>query len=547
MITIIPTIFRIYEAITYDEICKTIGKIINTKEIYQFGALEYGGTINAINFLRNKTNIETKGYFISDIAFGYDSIDWNILQKFITTDTRLNEREKKLLLLWNKFNSNMDLWIANEIVKREIGIPMGCALSPVIFIYYVDRCLDNFKYKKDLVMYIDDLNLIINKNDNPKEKIELLKKYLHKGKLSLKNKKSYIITNNKEFFNALKKEYNITEQFLFLGRNLIFDDKIIQNDENLVIIDKNRIKKLPNWLQLSEKRLLFNGALEAKQRFIGYMMSITNIQYKKEHMTNCFNFYRNNFDKLSYTMLCYINTNMFRIYFDAIDTKEVYETYQKLEKRYIEISEDKYNITIGKETIAYIKITENKEKAYYYYSSLIITEKYKYEITAKRDKYINIKETNIKEMEIEILIDIIKTIKYKISNEDKTIIIFLTDKELINNIIQGEEETEFIKWNKFIKNCKYKEKLKILHIEETIQNTGLREVDELLLKAKELKINNYQMNKIQNNSKYEINIPTEEQNKINKDIKNLEKLIKSKLKTNIKDIDRILELVSTNK
>ena len=348
LITILPTTFRIFEALTYYEIVEGLNHIINSRIRYQFGALNNSGTISAINHLKYKldkldNSNKNKGLLVSDISFGYDSVDWDILDKFIENDNRLNNiRLKKLLKFWNIFNKNMNLWISNDQIKRSIGVPMGSALSPVIFIYYVDNCLLNFEYKQDLVMYLDDLTLLINYNDNPKIKIYKLKKALSIGKLELKEKKTFIITTDKLFFKDISNKYNIVERFTFLGRDLIYvNEDIIQNDESIVIIDKNRIKKFPNWLLLCEKRILFNGALQAKQRFISFMMSINDINIRKEHLKNIFNFYNNSFDHLRYKMILFITTNLFRFFIDSFSLFKLIENFRDNANKIKEINKTK--------------------------------------------------------------------------------------------------------------------------------------------------------------------------------------------------------------
>lgn len=346
LITIIPTTFRIYEALVYEEIVEQLNKVIysnmNKDNLYQFGGLKYGGTLQAINFLKykiekvNRSNNKMRAIFITDIAFGYDSVDQDILDQFIKQDSRLNDRLKMLLLLWNQFNKNMDLWISNSYIKRSIGIPMGAALSPAIFIYYVDVCLLDCKFKNDIDMYIDDLTMILKQYDEPKFKIKLLKEYLGKGKLTIKEKKTFIITDQKnkkseydDYFEQVK-EYKIQERFTFLGRDLIYDNnEIIPNDENIVIIDKNRIKKFPNWLSLSEHRLLFTGALNAKQRFISFMMSISSKTVRGEHLKNTRDYFAHKFDKLSYRQLMFSIENMFRFHLDAFQCFNLLKRYKE--------------------------------------------------------------------------------------------------------------------------------------------------------------------------------------------------------------------------
>lgn len=343
MITIIPTYFYIFEILYFKEISTAFDRIINfqgfSKEspiVYQFGALSYGGTMLAMNFLKNKIELfnkdkdkNVKGLFIGDIQFGYDSINWDILDEFLDKEELLEEREKKLIKIWTIFNKNMNIWIAGSICKRKIGIPMGCALSPAIFVYYVHKCLDEFQFKSNIIMYIDDVTLILNHN-NPKIIIQsFIDNIYNKGKLQLKLKKSKIITDTSYFKDiefddpekrGQKVKFPVEKKFTFLGRDFIYSESNIkQNDEAIVMMDKTRIKKFPLWLSLPEKRMLFNGALAAKQRFIGYMQSIDNKEVRKSHIQEAWKFFRNNFDNTSYYMVVCLIVNFVRLFFDSFD------------------------------------------------------------------------------------------------------------------------------------------------------------------------------------------------------------------------------------
>ena len=368
MITIIPTYFYIFESLYFNEINDAIDKIVNVNNnneqlIYQFGALSFGGTMNAMTFLRNKIEFYNKnnktvnGLFIADIQFGYDSINWNILDNFIENEYKFNNRQKNLFKIWSILNRNMNIWISHDLCKRTIGIPMGCALSPAVFVYYVHKTISDFYAINNIVMYIDDLTLILNDKDYNTSVIQDLIDILwNKGQLKLKMNKSKIISDSNGYENKYFKmnneliKFNTGRKFTFLGRDLIFkSNNILPNDENIVIIDKNRIKKFPKWLTLGEKRILFNGALHAKQRFIGYMQSINNRQIRKTHLEEARKYFTNNFDNTSYRMILFLMVNIYRLFFDSFDLIQLknkiifYNNLDNNNSNHINYDDDNYN------------------------------------------------------------------------------------------------------------------------------------------------------------------------------------------------------------
>lgn len=383
MITIIPTLFYTFEALYYNEIANAIDSIINIKSYYQFGGLTNGGTINAMTYLRYKLSTKYTnycGFFISDIAYGYDSVDLDILNSYIDLNDKLNLRIKNLMKIWNIMNYNMDIWIGARQCKRTIGVPMGCALSPMIFIFYVNETIKNFKYLDQLVMYLDDLLLILNEENTPTKVIKELNILLNKGKLYLKEKKSKIITDKLYIFKDIN-EYKIDNKFTFLGRDMEYNNMgLQQNDENVLIIDQHRIKKYPNWLILPEKKLLFDGALQAKQRFIGFMYAINNIEYRKSHFKNIWDFYKVNFTnyRLSYKMIIFIITNIFRMFFDNMQylqlSKIYWEKYNEINSINIDLN-NKYNLTPKIDNVEDLDLLKNRDDNIIFYTDGSYNEK----------------------------------------------------------------------------------------------------------------------------------------------------------------------------
>ena len=555
LITILPTSFRIYEALTYYEITEGLNEIINKKEIYQFGGINKSGTINALNFLRYKiekleSRNKNKGILVTDISFGYDSINWSILDNFIENDNRLSQRLKKLLKFWTIFNKNMNLWIANDQIKRNIGIPMGSALSPIIFVYYVDNCLSDFEFKKDLDIYIDDVSMIINTDDNPKIKINKLKQALKRGELDMKEKKTFIIANDKEFFKELT-NYKIIERFTFLGRDLLYvNDNLEPNDESIVIIDDNRIKKFPKWLLLCEKRILFNGALQAKQRFISFMMSIKDKNVLKQHFKNIFDFYNNNFDHLRYKIVMFLTTNMFRFMLDSFSLFKLIENYQLNKEKIKDINKDKKTSLINC-AISYVDGSYNDIYNTYGSGFILIYKNEKEEII--KEEYST--GSNNKEF-----------IKFRnIAGEiiaTQNIISHAIYKKIENLYIyydyEGIEKWANNKWNaskkltinykKFINENKNKINIKFIKVKAHSNNKGNEEADWLAKRGANTREFYKNITKLSNKEFQEYKIEVneiEEENlmEVIEDQEQIIRIIKNTFKINLidKDIDDIID------
>lgn len=324
MIVIAPTLIKVYESLIYNEVVYILSDIINEKIMYQFGGVVGGSTYDALMCLRYKTkNKESDGILVSDIAEGYDNIDFDILDRLIRDDERINQRIKDILSFWIVLVFNIDYKIGDKIVKRTKGVPMGLSLSPIIFAYYLHRCLErSFNYFEDLVAFLDDTTLNFKNSetsDEREKKFQNLKDSLKYGGLELKPKKTFTIGKR---VSRLLKDIPHKKGTTLLGVDIIHDGYIERNQDNFIEIDNNRIKSLPKWTTLSMKRILLLGAFAAKQRFNNFML-VMDQKYFVLHMQKYFNFFVGSFERLSYVEMFFLIGNQARELLDPFKFEKI--------------------------------------------------------------------------------------------------------------------------------------------------------------------------------------------------------------------------------
>ena len=318
MIVISPPMIKVVETLVYKQIQQSLGKIINKEFMYQFGGIEGGSTYDAMMCLRYRTKkYKSYGVIFSDIAEGYDNINFELLEKFILEDKEIEPRMKDIMKLWITLVYNINYQISGKNIYRTKGIPMGLACSPIIFVYYVHKCINSYKYLSDLIMYIDDLALIIRQGERTvdiEKKMNELVKLLAIGGMKLKWKKTHTIgMTNTPILKGIKHEKKTT----FLGVEIFHEKFIERNYDSFIEIDKNRIKCVPKWISIAMKRILYLGAFSAKIRFENYMFSCKGL-YMVKHLQKCRQFFLSSLEKLSFVQLMFIINNQFMELLDPL-------------------------------------------------------------------------------------------------------------------------------------------------------------------------------------------------------------------------------------
>ena len=325
MIVIMPTLVKIYETLIFDEVENFLSDLIG-KEKYQWGGVRKGSTYRALFDLRDKMSKfdNIKALLLLDMTKGYDSVN---LDKLLAMINKIQDKRIKTLLKnWVFIVKNLDIVMNNNTIKKTRGIPMGLSLSPIMFVFYVHNAIQEFK-KNNLVLYIDDIATFIpdSLNNNEADKfIEDLIKKLAEYDLEINKKKSVMISKDDHFIKKYKKIFDFKDSEKYLGRELKIglDGKIAQDDR--FYFDGKKIKGKPAWINFSIKRLIYNGALDARFRYKFFMWPTDNILVKKKIFENSWNLYKSGDTKYSYVQMALVSTNLFRYLLDPIFIRECY-------------------------------------------------------------------------------------------------------------------------------------------------------------------------------------------------------------------------------
>ena len=332
MIIIMPTFVKLFETIIVSDIISYLSQIIILQK-YQWGGIIDGSTYRAMIDLRLKMEKEkVKGVLFLDMRKGYDSINFDLLRNMINKIQ--NNRIKTLLINWWILMSNLDIVINNNIIRRTRGIPMGSSLSPIIFVFYLHNIIDD-NIKKLCSMYIDDIAMIIpnNYDINKTNKVfnDLLKE-LEKGDLIINVNKSVIVSEDDLIRKNFENKLIIRDNEKYLGREI----KLEKNGN--IIGDDSCFKKFSfvnnklYWINFAIKRLIYNGALEARIRFKFYMWPTKDKEVRKKIFQNSWKFYKQE-NKYSYVQVIMVSTNLFRFFIDPLNLLE----YKKI------VNEDNIN------------------------------------------------------------------------------------------------------------------------------------------------------------------------------------------------------------
>ena len=328
MITVSPTLLRIYEALIYDTVLPDIMEVVK-KEEYQFGAFPNSSTYDCLNILRAKVNkYRARGIVSVDITKGYERIIYKNLNKAI--DMIESQTTKRLLEIWSTFVWNIDYMINGQIVKTTRGIPMGLALSPLMFVLYLHCALKNCE-KEYMVAYMDDLSILMLEDQQSDINIQNILDALMNFGLDINDRKSFIFTDGEWFDKNRKSNFKIGDKAylevksvaMMLGRELTWVDNILTGDKCNFIMEHKIPKIMPNWMTLAMRRLIYIGGLTGKTRYISYMWAFKRVDVKQKILKNAYNFFSVNFERLNYTQLFLILPNVLREFFDPFELLEV--------------------------------------------------------------------------------------------------------------------------------------------------------------------------------------------------------------------------------
>lgn len=351
MIMIVPIVVKLFEAITMNEIYEFFNNYFWKKyglNEYQFGALKNHSTFMALGRSIEKfREYKADGFLSLDISQGYESVNLELLEECIN-EYIFDDRIKFVLLNWICLIKNMDIVINNIKIKRTKGIPMGLSFAPVMFIFYLDCALDSNLIIKDFITaYVDDLNILVFKKDDPRNESETMLRVLvnrfNKFGLKFNQKKMELVTSNIEslkFVNDLFPNIKYGNISKFLGRAIeVRNDTIYGNDDWINEVNKD-CKPISNWNTLEMKSLIYNGGIDAKNRYAAFMFEFRDINTKKILLNKAWKFYKNSFKKTSYLMIALLLGNYARFFIGLSTVKQWLKEDCDLENKKQKISDE---------------------------------------------------------------------------------------------------------------------------------------------------------------------------------------------------------------
>jgi len=322
VIVIIPSIIKMFESLVFDPIVDYISSYLNRNVLYQFGGIRKGSCYYAMQSIRVKMNIEkSNSLLFVDLSKGYDSILFNILDDFINYYID-DGNVKKLLLTWSYLASNLNIIMNNYKIRKERGIAMGLSLSPIVFIFYVDRALSKVD-KSKLIMYIDDLTVILKENQDAINNVTYVNNVFNCLKnvgLFINEDKTKLLSQCAAVVKQFDNKYKIVTDDVFLGCKLMINgDGRIVNDTRFYNLKGFRVYAVPYWTTFFVKRMIHNSALEAKLRYRCFMWSINNTEVINGIWRTNWRFFKSCSGKYSYVQMSYSVFNLFRYCIDTLD------------------------------------------------------------------------------------------------------------------------------------------------------------------------------------------------------------------------------------
>lgn len=369
MITVCPTLLKIYEALIYDTVLPDIMEVVK-KDDYQFGAFPNSSTYDCLNVLRSKVlRYGAKGIVSLDITKGYERIVYKNLNKAI--DMIESQTTKRLLEIWSTFVWNTDYMINGQIVKTTRGIPMGLALSPLIFVLYLHCALRDCD-KEMIVAYMDDISILMLGDEQSDKNIENILKALTNFGLDINDRKSFIFTDGEWFEKERKNNFRIGDKgflevksvAMMLGRELSWVDNLLTGDNCNFIMEHKIPKIIPNWMTLAMRRLIYIGGLTGKSRYISYMWAFKRLDVKQKILRNAYNFFNINFERLNYVQLFLILPNVLREFFDPFDFIELGRNIKPLIDQIVITHEVPPDADLIREKVLMIKNDDNLKNTF---------------------------------------------------------------------------------------------------------------------------------------------------------------------------------------
>lgn len=266
---------------------------------------------------------KAKGILFLDIQKGYDSINWEILEKDIQ---KLEDPKiQALLLTWLTLVNNCDATCNGSPIKKTRGVGMGLSLAPIVFEWYVDQAFDEASYDRNIcAMFVDDLCALLFGEPSDLNSFKRLSECFAKRGLLINEKKSCILTKDDattQRFNEIGIATKNKEKYLGINLEINNNNELISDDRYVQV--SQIFMCLPKKLLFSVKKKIIEGALIARLRYSSMMFSLKYRVEKGQLFKLLWKAYKPSFFKLSYIQLFCLSCKFISFFIDLFDLEDI--------------------------------------------------------------------------------------------------------------------------------------------------------------------------------------------------------------------------------
>lgn len=208
---------KLLQRVLYKELNPYFDKVFSDKS---YAYRPDKSTLKAINRVTQYLNEKYHHIVKTDIENFFESIDHDILLQILA----YHISDKRIIRLISLF-VQMGGFKEFNYDPHDLGVHQGDILSPLLSNIYLDA-MDQYleKHNVAFVRYADDFVMLFKNENEAKDRLERLKKYLISLKLNLKESKTSVV--------------HITEGFTFLGVNFHGRNRHVDNERLQKAISK---------------------------------------------------------------------------------------------------------------------------------------------------------------------------------------------------------------------------------------------------------------------------------------------------------------------
>lgn len=145
------------------------------------------------------------------------------------------------------------------------------------------------------------------------------------------NEKTVCLTKNEDIDRGFgNQKIEVVDQAKILGRTIKVIEGTIIGSNKCYYSQCDNVKTIPVWILLGIRRLIFNGAINAKLRYVSFYWSFSDIKMRSKIFTKAFKFFRIAQDKKSYVFILRLIENQFRFYIDLLNLEKIIKDYTEI-------------------------------------------------------------------------------------------------------------------------------------------------------------------------------------------------------------------------